>query len=894
MGTFERWVFDFADGERGMVDLLGGKGAGLAEMTAAGLPVPPGFVITTAACRAYNAEGKMFPENMWTQSREALRRLEKETGKVFGDPTDPLLVSVRSGAAVSMPGMMDTVLNLGLNEQSVAGLTALTGDEHFAWDTYRRFVQMFGEIVLGVPAERLAAVRDAVVARQGVGTESELDVEAQHVLVRRYKNVLFGHARREMPDDPEEQLRLAIAAVFDSWMNRRAVDYRRLNQISDDIGTAVTVQAMVFGNAGEDSGTGVAFTRNPTTGERELYGEFLRNAQGEDVVAGIRTPLPITRMADELPDAHQQLQGIATRLEAHYRDMQDLEFTVERGKLWMLQTRSGKRTGRAALRIAVDQADDGVITPAEAVRRLTAEQLEQTLHRVIDPSANVRVLATGLPASPGAASGRVVLDADTAERLAGQGEAVVLVRHETSPDDFHGMVAAEATVTTRGGVTSHAAVVARGMGKCCVVGCDAIEVDYGAELLRIGSTVISRGDWVTVDGATGRLLAGKVATVEPQLDAYFDRLMGWADELRTLRVRANAETPADAEQARHLGAEGIGLCRTEHMFFDPERITAMRDMIMAPNAIARAEALARLEPLQATDFEGIFEAMDGQPVTIRLLDPPLHEFLPPHEQTVLEITDLKLALRDAHRLEDIDRLLEQIHALETMLGQIERLAEANPMLGHRGCRLGISFPQITEMQARAVFTAAVRCEQRGITVKPEIMIPLVAFTEEFVAQETIVRRIAREVFDAHGVEVDYLVGTMVELPRAALTADELAGSAEFFSFGTNDLTQTALGLSRDDSGRFLPGYVTRDILPGDPFQSLDQGGVGQLVRIGTERGRATRPELHVGICGEHGGDPASIAFFHDVGLDYVSCSPYRVPIARLAAAQAALDAKEGR
>jgi pyruvate,orthophosphate dikinase len=533
-----------------------------------------------------------------------------------------------------------------------------------------------------------------------------------------------------------------------------------------------------------------------------------------------------------------------------------------------------------------------VITPSEAVRRLTAEQLEQTLHRVIDPSAKATVIATGLPASPGAASGRIVLDADTAERLAGEGEAVVLVRHETNPDDFHGMVAAAATVTTRGGVTSHAAVVARGMGKCCVVGCDAIEVDYAAELLRVGSKVISRGDWVTVDGTTGRVLAGKVPTVEPKLDDYFDRMMGWADELRTLGVRANADTPADAEQARHLGAEGIGLCRTEHMFFAPERITAMRDMIMAPNAVARAEALARLEPLQAADFEGLFEAMDGQPVTIRLLDPPLHEFLPPHEQTVLEITDLKLALRDAHRLEEIDRLLEQIHTLETVLGQIERLSETNPMLGYRGCRLGISFPQITEMQARAVFTAAVRCEQRGITVIPEIMIPLVAFTTEFVAQETLVRRIAQEVFDAHGIQVDYLVGTMVELPRAALTADELAGSAEFFSFGTNDLTQTALGLSRDDSARFLPGYVRRDILPGDPFQSLDQRGVGQLVRIGTERGRAARPDLHVGICGEHGGDPASIAFFHDVGLDYVSCSPYRVPIARLAAAQAALAAKE--
>ena len=889
MGGDQSWVVSFEEGDRTMHDLLGGKGTGLAEMTRAGLPVPPGFVITTAACNAYFQADKLFPEGMWTQTRQAVRAVEEHTGKRFGDPADPLLVSVRSGAAVSMPGMMDTVLNLGLNPDTVLGLAKLTGDEHFAWDAYRRFTQMFAEIVLGVPPARLAAAGDAAAARHEVDNLSDLDVPALRELVTHLQTVTFGHARRGVPTDVDEQLRLAIAAVFDSWMNRRAVDYRRLEGISDAIGTAVTVQAMVFGNAGEDSGTGVAFTRDPTTGRSEMYGEFLRNAQGEDVVAGIRTPLPISGMVEEMPTVYEQLLTIAHRLEAHYRDMQDLEFTVERGKLWMLQTRSGKRTGRAAIRIAVDQAMEGTISREEAIQRVSPAQLEQVLHPIIDPAAPATVLATGLPASPGAASGRVVFDADTAQRLAESGEAVVLVRHETSPDDFHGMVAAQATVTSRGGVTSHAAVVARGMGKCCVVGCNAIDIDYAGELFRVNGTVVSRGDWITVDGSTGQILGGQVPTISPALDDTFDTLMGWADDARRLGVRANADTPADALEARRLGAQGIGLCRTEHMFFG-ERISAMRDLIMAPNAVVRTEALAQLEPHQTADFEGIFEAMEGMPVTIRLLDPPLHEFLPPHEETVLQITDLKLALRAANGLEEIDRLLERINALETVLVQIERLAERNPMLGHRGCRLGIAFPEITEMQSRAVFTAAVRCQQRGIRVHPEVMIPLVGFLEEFTAQEAIVRRVAEQVFAAHGVRVDYLVGTMIELPRAALTADVLARSAEFFSFGTNDLTQTALGLSRDDSARFLSGYVQRGILSEDPFQSLDQDGVGQLVRMGAERGCAARPDLKIGICGEHGGDPASIAFFEEVGLDYVSCSTYRVPVARLASAQATLAA----
>ncbi|MFQ5409300.1 MAG: pyruvate, phosphate dikinase, partial [Anaerolineales bacterium] len=856
-----QWVRLFEEGDRTMVDVLGGKGAGLAEMSRAGLPVPPGFTITTAACRAYYENDKLFPEGMWSESKAALQAVEARTGKRFGDAANPLLVSVRSGAPVSMPGMMDTVLNLGLNAETLRGLADLTGDERFAWDAYRRLVQMFGEIVFGVPRDKL----DRATGRAPV---ADMDLPALQALVERLKEIIFGEVRSEVPEDPEEQLRQAIAAVFDSWMNRRAVDYRRLNRIPDAMNTAVNVQAMVFGNAGGDSGTGVAFTRNPSSGEPELYGEFLINAQGEDVVAGLRTPLPISRMAEQLPEAAAQLHDIARRLEAHYRDMQDVEFTAERGRLWMLQTRTGKRTGRAATRIAVDLVNEGLITREAAVQRVAPEMLEQLLHPVVDPAADPTCLATGLPASPGAATGRVVFAADEAEARTEAGEQVVLIRHETNPDDFHGMVAAQAIVTARGGVTSHAAVVARGMGKCCVVGCDALKIDYGQQLFTANGHTVSSGDWITVDGNSGEVFLGRVPTIEPQLDECYDTVMQWADEYRRLGVRANADTPADAATARRFGAQGIGLCRTEHMFFEGERIHVMREMIMSPNAVARAEALAKLEPLQTRDFEGIFRAMDGYPVTIRLLDPPLHEFLPPREETVLAITDLKLKLRLASQIAEIDALLQEINDKESVLAQINRLAEANPMLGHRGCRLGVIYPEVTAMQARAIFTAAVQCAQDAVQVMPEVMIPLVAYMEEFKSQEDIVRSVAEEVFASYGLRVEYAVGTMIELPRAALRADEIATGAEFFSFGTNDLTQTTLGLSRDDSARFLPGYVQRGILADDPFQTLDVRGVGELVELGVTRGRATRPDLKVGICGEHGGDPRSGAFLHSAGVDY--------------------------
>jgi len=885
----KQWVFPFAEGDPQERDLLGGKGAGLAGMTRAGFPVPPGFIITTAACRSYYEGGRLEPAGLWDEVRSAIEEVGTATGKVFGDPNDPLLFSVRSGAAISMPGMMDTILNLGLNDTSVEGLATLTGDEQFAWDAYRRFVQMFGDIVFNVPADLMAEVVErAQIANGGLG--SKLPAKESKALVRRLQDIVEGHAKRPVPVDPFEQLALAIGAVFDSWGNTRAVHYRHANAIPDDLFTAVSVQAMVFGNAGANSGTGVAFTRNPTTGEPALYGEFLEDAQGEDVVAGIRTPQPISSLADAMPSVHAEFLGIAERLESHYRDMQDLEFTVERGKLWMLQTRTGKRTGRAAIRIAVDMVDEGRISREEAVQRVTPDRLEELLHPVVVAGPDDEVIAEGLAASPGGAAGIVVFDADEAVAMAEAGHPVVLVRHETSPDDFHGMVAASAIVTSRGGVTSHASVVARGMGKCCVVGCDQMWVDYGEQLFRVGDRVVSKGEWVTVDGNSGKVLAGKVATDEPELDDYYTTLMGWADEFRTLQVRANADTPVDAAAARRLGAEGIGLCRTEHMFFGEERTEAVRDMIMAPNAVARAEALARIAPLQTADFVGIFEAMDGRPVTIRLLDPPLHEFLPGHEETVLRITDLKLRLGKPRRLEKVNRLLNEINESEQILAQIERLAEANPMLGHRGCRLGIVYPEITEMQVRAIFTAAVQCAEQGIEVLPEVMVPLVAFSTEYEHQEAVIRRVAEEVLSAHGLRIPYAVGTMIELPRAALTANEIAAHAEFFSFGTNDLTQSTAGLSRDDSSRFLPGYVKRGLISKDPFQSLDTTGVGQLIEIGVERGRSVRSDLKVGVCGEHGGDPASITFFQDAGLDYVSCSPYRVPVARMAAAHAALAA----
>ncbi len=880
-----KFVYMFSEGNRSMTGLLGGKGANLAEMANAGLPVPPGFIVTTEACNSFYAKDRQAPEGLWAEVREALEGLEAQTGKTFGGRENPLLISVRSGAPISMPGMMDTILNLGLTDETTEALARLTGDGAFAWEAYRRFVRMFAEIVFGIPGHPMDEAFEK--ARQQNGPLGEDELRA---LVARLKRIISGFGSQEIPDDPHEQLRLSIQAVFNSWGNKRAVDYRNHAGIPHDLGTAVNVQLMVFGNLGANSATGVAFTRNPATGEPGLYGEYLLDAQGEDIVAGVRTPDPIAHMALDLPGPHADLVTYAKRLEDHYLDMQDLEFTVEGNTLYMLQTRRGKRTGRAAVRIAVDMVAEGMIDGPEAIRRVEPAQLEQLLHPVVDPTADVEVVASGLNASPGAASGIVVFEADEAERLGADGTQVVLIRHETSPDDFHGMAVAAAIVTSRGGVTSHAAVVARGMGKCCVVGCEGLEVDYAKQRARAGGSTIHAGDWVTVDGNKGEVLLGQVPTIEPEFDEHLATLMEWADDIRTLGVRTNADTPEDATVARRFGAQGIGLCRTEHMFFAADRIGAMRRMIMSPTPGARVEALGELEPMQIEDFEGIFTAMDGYPVTIRLLDPPLHEFLPHHSEILSELTDLKLQLKEADSLADMDALLSRIAEASAVLEQVERLSEANPMLGHRGCRLGITYPEVTEMQARAIFVAAVRCVERGVDVQPEVMIPLVGFATELERQAAIVRRVAEEVLGKAGIELDYKVGTMIELPRAALTADEIARSAEFFSFGTNDLTQTTLGMSRDDSAKFLSTYIKGGLIDGDPFQSLDQRGVGQLVEIGVRLGRSERPDLKVGICGEHGGDPDSIGFVHRLGLDYVSCSPYRVPVARLAAAHAVLGA----
>ncbi|WP_322816537.1 pyruvate, phosphate dikinase [Chloroflexus sp.] len=867
----KKWVYLFREGNASMRDLLGGKGAGVAEMTRTGVPVPPGFTITTEACNAYYENGQQFPEGMWEQVLEGLKDIEAQTGKRFGDPSNPLLVSVRSGAKFSMPGMMDTVLNLGLNQQTREGLERLTNNPRFAADAYRRFVQLFGKIVLGVDGDRFEHEMDEAKGH-GQRQDTDLTTEELLTLAEKFKAIIKEDVGVDFPEDPFEQLRAAIAAVFRSWNGRRAVDYRRVNKIPDNLGTAVNVQAMVFGNMGNDSATGVAFTRNPSTGEPEIFGEYLVNAQGEDVVAGIRTPQPISKLAQEMPEVYEQFHQIAKQLEQHYKDMQDVEFTIERGKLWMLQTRTGKRTGAAAVKIAVDMVNEGLIDRATAVQRVDPNALDQLLHPMIDPAArkDAHPLTVGLPASPGAASGKAVFDPDEAEELAKTGEKVILVRVETAPEDFHGMVAAQAILTARGGMTSHAAVVARGMGKPCVAGAGDLRISYTDQLMTVNGTTIRKGDWITLDGGSGEVFAGKMPTVEPELSGDFATLMSWADEFRKLGVRANADIPRDARVARQFGAEGIGLCRTEHMFFEGDRIDAMREMILADTVEERRAALAKIEPLQQGDFEGLFREMAGLPVTIRTLDPPLHEFLP-HDNDESEALANKLGV-DPYKVK----------------ARVESLREANPMLGFRGCRLGILYPEITEMQARAIFKAAVKVKAEGIDVHPEVMIPLVGHVSELKLQEEIVRRVAAEVFAEAGVEVPYLVGTMIELPRAALVADEIAQVAEFFSFGTNDLTQTTLGLSRDDSGRFLPIYVEKKLIPDDPFQTIDQRGVGQLVQIGTERGRSTRPDLKVGVCGEHGGDPASVEFFHRVGLNYVSCSPYRVPIARLAAAQAAL------
>jgi pyruvate, orthophosphate dikinase len=874
----KKWVYLFREGDATMRDLLGGKGAGVAEMTRTGVPVPPGFTITTEACNTYYEVGQQAPEGLWEQTFEALKDVEHQTGKKFGDPNNPLLVAVRSGAKFSMPGMMDTVLNLGLNAETREGLAKLTDNPRFAADAYRRFIQLFGKIVLGVEGERFEHLMDEA---KDHGTRQDTDLSAEELLeiAEKFKAIIKQEAGVDFPEDPQEQLREAIMAVFRSWNGRRARDYRRINKISDSLGTGVNVQAMVFGNMGDDSATGVAFTRSPATGDSDIFGEYLVNAQGEDVVAGVRTPQPISRLAETMPVVYQQFHDIAKQLENHYKDVQDVEFTIEKGKLWMLQTRAGKRTAAAAVKIAVDLANEGVIDKATAVLRVDPHALDQLLHPMIDPKARktANVLTTGLPASPGAASGKAVFDPDEAEHLATTGEQVILIRVETAPEDFHGMVAAQAILTARGGMTSHAAVVARGMGKPCVAGAGDLRVNYADQSVTVNGTTIRKGDWVTLDGSTGEVFAGQMPTVQPELSENFAELMSWADEFRTMGVRANADVPHDAEVARGFGAEGIGLCRTEHMFFEGDRIDAVREMIIADSPEERRAALAKIEPLQQGDFEGLFRAMNGLPVTIRTLDPPLHEFLP-HEDHEIELLAKKLGID-----------------YKKVKAKIENLREANPMLGFRGCRLGIIFPEITEMQARAIFKAAVVVKQEGIDVHPEVMIPLVGHLTELKPQEEIVRKAAREIFAEAGIEIPYMVGTMIELPRAALTADEIAQVAEFFSFGTNDLTQTALGLSRDDSGRFLPLYVERKIMADDPFQTLDQRGVGQLVRIGTERGRSTNPNLKVGICGEHGGDPASVEFFYHAGLNYVSCSPYRVPIARLAAAQAALgDAKRDK
>lgn len=867
----KKWVYLFREGNSSMRDLLGGKGAGVAEMTNAGVPVPPGFTITTEACNAYYASGEQFPPGMWEQALEALKDIEAQTGRKFGDPTNPLLVSVRSGAKFSMPGMMDTVLNLGLNKQTLEGIARQTGNPRFAQDAYRRFIQLFGKIVLGVEGEKF---EDHLEEVKGHGKRLDTDLSEKELseIAERFKKIIRDEKGIEFPEDPMEQLRTAIAAVFDSWNGRRARDYRRVNKIPDSLGTAVNVQSMVFGNMGDDSATGVAFTRNPSTGEPILFGEYLVNAQGEDVVAGVRTPQPISELKNNMSEVYDQFIEITRRLESHYRDVQDVEFTIERGKLWMLQTRTGKRTGVAAVKIAVDLVKEGVIDKATAVQRVEPAALDQLLHPMIDPKVKTQYtpLTKGLPASPGAATGKAVFNPDEAEQMATTGEKVILIRVETAPDDFHGMVAAQAILTARGGMTSHAAVVARGMGKPCVAGAGDLKVDYKKKQVVVGNTTIKLGDWVTLDGATGEVFAGQLPTMQPELSGDFGTFMEWVDEFRSMGVRTNADTPHDAQVARDFGAEGIGLCRTEHMFFEGERIDAVREMILSENEADRRKALAKIEPLQQGDFEGIFRAMDGFPVTIRTLDPPLHEFLP-------------------HTEEEIQSLAKKLGIPEDKVkGSVEALKEANPMLGFRGCRLGIMYPEITEMQARAIFKAAAKVKKDGVDVHPEIMIPLIFSAEELQIQEQLVRRVADEVQKEEGIQIDYLVGTMIELPRAALTADKVAQTAEFFSFGTNDLTQTCMGLSRDDSGRFLPSYVERKLLPDDPFQSIDQDGVGQLVKTGIELGRRINPDLKVGICGEHGGDPASVEFFFRAGMNYVSCSPYRVPIARLSVARASL------
>ena len=903
----QKYVYFFgggkAEGKGDMKDTLGGKGAGLAEMTNAGLPVPPGFTISTEVCRIfYDNKGKLGSD-IQKRVDEALARLESVTEQKLGSTELPLLVSVRSGAKFSMPGMMDTILNLGLNDTTVKALAKRTGNDRFAWDSYRRFIQMYGNVVLQIDKREFDEIFDHIKEKANAKLDTDIPVAALQELVKQYKSLVREKTKTEFSEDPRQQLQGAINAVFGSWKNPRAIHYRRMNKISEGLGTAVNVQTMVFGNMGNTSGTGVGFTRNPSTGEKEFYGEFLINAQGEDVVAGIRTPTPIRELDRVMPECYRQLREITDRLERHYRDMQDFEFTIQENRLYMLQTRNGKRTGKAAVKIAADMVKEGLITPEDAIMRVEPSQLDQLLHPILDEKAKAKAkeLAQGLPASSGAVSGRIVFSAEeavaqaksaaeavarakSAEEAVAQAKEgrVVLVRKETVPDDIHGMEVAVGILTARGGMTSHAAVVARGMGKCCVVGAESIKIDERNKVLTAGNTQLREGDWITLEGSTGKIFEGQVATVEPDpTSGDFAAFMGMADKIRRLGIRANADIPRDAAVARKFGAEGIGLCRTEHMFFAEDRLPHVQKMILSDTEPERREQLNKLLPFQRADFEGLFRAMDGLPVTIRLLDPPLHEFLPKREELMVEIAVLRAK----------NGAPSQIAEKEKLLQRVETLHEFNPMLGHRGCRLGITYPEISEMQCRAIFEAACKLQKEGKTVKPEIMIPLVGVPKELEEQKAIVDRVAQEVFAQTGAKVEYMVGTMIELPRAIVVADKIAETAEFFSFGTNDLTQTTFGFSRDDAGKIIADYIAKGILKADPFQELDRDGVGALMRTGVEKGRSTRSKLKIGICGEHGGDPPSIEFCDEVGLDYVSCSPYRVPIARLAAAQSVVARK---
>jgi pyruvate,orthophosphate dikinase len=889
----KKWVYLFEEGNKDMRNLLGGKGAGLAEMTNAGLPVPLGFTITTEACNAYFDAGKQFPEGMWDQVLEAMKEVERQAGKKFGDPANPLLVSCRSGARVSMPGMMDTVLNIGLNPETLKGMVELTGNERFAWDAYRRLVQMFGNIVKGVDRHQFETILDEYKARTEGGKDTDLTTDMLKDVVKDFKALYKKELGEDFPDDPYEQMRQATAAVFDSWFGAPATSYRNAEGLAHDWGTAVNVVTMVFGNMGVDSGTGVAFTRNPATGEKKVYGEYLLNAQGEDVVAGIRTPHPIADMAKDMPEQYEQFLKICELLERHYRDVQDMEFTIERGKLWMLQTRTGKRTAAAAVKIAVDMVNEGLITREEALMRVTPAQVDQFLHPRFDPKAVLKakekdkLLAVGLNASPGAASGIVIFDADVTEERGKAGEAVILVRPETNPDDVHGMVWAQGILTQHGGMTSHAAVVARGWGKPCVAGCEAIKINPDARKFRVNGKEIKEGDYISINGATGEVFEGSIATIDASFEEEHDlvTLLSWADGVRKLGAWTNADNPQDAARARAFGAEGIGLCRTEHMFFEEERRPTVVKMIMAETDEERQEALNKLLPFQREDFEGIFRAMDGYPVIIRLIDPPMHEFLPPREELIEEVARLRCSGENPEELAEKQKMLQVVNSLW----------EVNPMMGVRGCRAGIMYQGLTEMQTRAIIEAACNVAEEGVDVHPEIMIPLTSHINELHVEREKLEKVAKQVIAEKGVALGYKIGTMIEIPRAAITADEIAKYADFFSFGTNDLTQMTYGISRDDAeGKFLLDYVERDILPNNPFEVLDRDGVGVLMKMCVEKGRATKPDLEVGICGEHGGEPSSVEFCHIIGLNYVSCSPFRVPIARLAAAQAALQHEYGR